>query len=240
MGPLQSGTCYAEGRRETILRPRVRKQVGDGTEREHVLASYRAIREPSNNAAAVVTALRAGMSTRSQAWANEGVMSKTAASRHWIAATAAKIAELRERDLSQTAFFGIMLDGVFVGDDAVVVVALGLTCTGEKMVLDFEVGSSENAVVSTALTARLQRRGFGPLPGSIPSIRAGYPIPARISRRSRARRHPAPPRPCRPRSPARWPRGRADVATRLARSPGARRGAPAVSSRPMSTSGDRR
>ena len=161
----ESGTCYAEGRRETILRPRVRKQVGDGTEREHVLASYRAIREPSNNAAAVVTALRAGMSTRSQAWANEGVMSKTAASRHWIAATAAKIAELRERDLSQTAFFGIMLDGVFVGDDAVVVVALGLTCTGEKMVLDFEVGSSENAVVSTALTARLQRRGFGPLPG---------------------------------------------------------------------------
>ncbi len=161
----ESGTCYAEGRRETILRPRVRKQVGDGTEREHVLASYRAIREPGNNAAAVVTALRAGMSTRSQAWANESVMSKTAASRHWIAATAAKIAELRERDLSQTAFFGIMLDGVFVGDDAVVVVALGLTCTGEKMVLDFEVGSSENAVVSTALTARLQRRGFGPLPG---------------------------------------------------------------------------
>lgn len=161
----ESGTCYAEGRRETILRPRVRKQVGDGTEREHVLASYRAIREPGNNAAAVVTALRAGMSTRSQAWANEGVMSKTAASRHWIAATAAKIAELRERDLSKTAFFGIMLDGVFMGDDAVVVVALGLTCTGEKMVLDFEVGSSENAVVSTALTARLQRRGFGPLPG---------------------------------------------------------------------------
>ncbi len=78
----ESGTCYAEGRRETILRPRVRKQVGDGTEREHVLASYRAIREPGNNAAAVVTALRAGMSTRSQAWANEGVMSKTAASRH--------------------------------------------------------------------------------------------------------------------------------------------------------------
>ncbi|MBI4622678.1 MAG: hypothetical protein HY736_05560 [Verrucomicrobia bacterium] len=107
----ESGTCYAEGRRETILRPRVRKQVGDGTEREHVLASYAVIRQPGNNAAAVVTALRAGMSTRSQAWANEGVMSKTAASRHWIEATAAKIAELRERDLSQTAFFGIMLDG---------------------------------------------------------------------------------------------------------------------------------
>jgi putative transposase len=92
-------------------------------------------------------------------------MSKTAASRHWIDATATKIVELRERDLRQTAFFGLILDGVFVGDGAVVLIALGLTCTGEKMLLDFEVGSSENAVVSTALVARLQRRGFGPSPG---------------------------------------------------------------------------
>ena len=49
----ERGTCYADGRREPILRPRVRKQVGNGTEREHVLASYAAIRRPDNNAAAV-------------------------------------------------------------------------------------------------------------------------------------------------------------------------------------------
>ena len=161
----ESGTCHAGGRREAILRPRVRKQVGDGTEREHVLVSYSMMRRPSNNAAAVVTTLGAGISTRSQAWASEGVMSKTAASRHWIEATAAKIVELRERDLTKTSFFGLMLDGVVVGNGAVVVIALGLTCTGEKMTLDFEVGSSENAVVCTALTARLQRRGFAPAPG---------------------------------------------------------------------------
>jgi hypothetical protein len=35
----ESGACYAGGRREAILRPRVRKQVGDGTKREHRLAS---------------------------------------------------------------------------------------------------------------------------------------------------------------------------------------------------------
>jgi len=161
----ESGACHSEGRREAILRPRVRKQVGNGTEREHVLVSYSMMRRPSNNAASVVTALGAGMSTRSQAWASEGVMSKTAASRHWIEATAARISELRERDLTKTAFFGLMLDGVVVGNGAVVVIALGLTCTGEKMTLDFEVGNSENAVVCTALTARLQRRGFAPAPG---------------------------------------------------------------------------
>ncbi len=88
-------------------------------------------------------------------------MSKTAASRHWIEAKAAKIAELSERDLRQTTFFGLMLDGVALGGDAVVAIALGLTAAGKKIVLDFEVGASENAVVSTALVARLQRRGFG-------------------------------------------------------------------------------
>jgi putative transposase len=161
----EHGNCYAGGSREAIVRPRVRKQVGDGTEREHPLASYAAMREPGNNAAAVVRTLAAGMSTRSQEWASEGVMSKTAASRHWIEATAAKITELRERDLRGTACFGLMLDGVALGRGAVVIVALGLACTGEKVILDFEVGSSENAVVCTALTARLQRRGFGPPAG---------------------------------------------------------------------------
>lgn len=162
----ERGTCHAGGRREAIIRPRVRKLAGDGTEEEHRLASYAAMRTPSNNAAAVVTALQAGMSTRSQEWASEGVMSKSAASRHWIKATAAKITEVRERDLRKMAFFGLMLDGVCLGDGAVVVIALGLRATGEKVLLDFEVGASENAVVCTALVARLQRRGFGPPAGS--------------------------------------------------------------------------
>lgn len=162
----ERGTCHAGGRREAIIRPRVRKLADDGTEAEHRLASYAAMRTPSNNAAAVVTALQAGMSTRSQEWASEGVMSKSAASRHWIKATAAKITEVRERDLRKMAFFGLMLDGVCLGDGAVVVIALGLRATGEKVLLDFEVGASENAVVCTALVARLQRRGFGPPAGS--------------------------------------------------------------------------
>ena len=162
----ERGTCHAGGRCEAILRPRVRKQGGDGTETEHRLASYAAMRRPGNNAAAVVTALGAGMSTRSQEWASEGVMSKSAASRHWIEATAAKITELRERDLRKMVFFGLMLDGVFLGDGAVVVIALGLLRTGEKVLLDFEVGASENAAVCTALVARWQQRGFGPPAGS--------------------------------------------------------------------------
>jgi putative transposase len=161
----EEGVCHAEGRRETIVRPRVRRRGADGGEREHVLASYQAMSEPANNAAGVVTALRAGMSTRSQAWASDGVMSKSAASRHWIAATAAKVAELRERDLRGREFFGLMLDGVALAADAVVLVALGLTRDGHKVVLDFEPGASENTAVAKALVARLQARGFAPMAG---------------------------------------------------------------------------
>ena len=162
----EAGVCHAQGRREAIRRPRVRRRGADGAEREHVLASYEAMRNPANNTAAVVTALRAGMSTRSQAWASDGVVSKSAASRHWIAATAAKVAELRERDLRGTEFFGLMLDGVALGADAVVVVALGLTRDGHKVILDFEPGASENTAVAKALVARLQARGFAPLAGN--------------------------------------------------------------------------
>ena len=59
--------------------------------------------------------MMAGMTTRSQEWTGEEATSKSAACRHWIVATCAKIAELRERDLKATAFFGLMLDGVSLG-----------------------------------------------------------------------------------------------------------------------------
>jgi transposase-like protein len=161
----ERGSCHSEGNRETIIRPRVRRGGADGKETEHALASYQAMRDPANNAAAVVKAMRAGMSTRSQAWARKGVMSKSAASRHLIEATAAKVGELRERDLRGTEFFGLMLDGVALAGDAVVVVALGLAFDGHKVVLDFEPGASENTAVAKALVRRLQSRGFGPRPG---------------------------------------------------------------------------
>ena len=51
--------------------------------------------DPANNAAAVVAAMGGGMSTRSQAWAHAGATSKSAASRYWIRASAAKVVELR-------------------------------------------------------------------------------------------------------------------------------------------------
>ena len=159
------GLYRGEGQCERLQRPRVRRKNADGSESEHRLASYEAMRDSANNAAAVVAALSAGMSTRTHAWASQGAVSKSEASRHWIKATAAKIGELRERDLRGTEFFGLMLDGVVLTRGLVVVVALGLTREGEKVVLDFEPGASENTAVVQALIARLQKRGFAPMAG---------------------------------------------------------------------------
>jgi transposase-like protein len=161
----EAGKCYAEGDAQELKRPRVRIRGEDGREREHVLASYQAMRDPANNAGRVVRELGAGMSTRGLEWANEGATSKSAASVHWIKASAAKIEELRQRELKTGGFVGLMLDGVCVGAEAMVVGALGITRIGEKVVLDFEVGASENGAVANALVARLVARGFGPLAG---------------------------------------------------------------------------
>ena len=158
----EAGVCHSGGRREAILRPRVRRRGG---EREHVLASYPARSEPAHNAAAVVPALRGGMRTRSQTWASDGVMRKSAASRPGLEATAAKISELRPRDLRGTEFFGLRLAGVVLAADAVVVVALGLARAGPKVVLDFAPGARENTAGAKALAARLQARGFAPMAG---------------------------------------------------------------------------
>jgi transposase-like protein len=50
--------------------------------------------------------------------------------------TSAKITELRDRKLEQHEFIGLMLDGVWLGQNAVGVVALGITRAEDKVVLD--------------------------------------------------------------------------------------------------------
>ena len=68
--------------------------------------------------------------------------------------------QLRGRGIGNEDFFCLMLDGVTLGSDMTAIVALGITVDGRKMMLDFEIGSSENQQVCEALLSRLLRRGF--------------------------------------------------------------------------------
>jgi len=55
-----------------------------------------------------------------------------------------------------------MLDGIALGKDLCSVVALGITTDGEKHILDFQIGASENLEVCTDLLERIEARGFIP------------------------------------------------------------------------------
>jgi transposase-like protein len=72
------------------------------------------------------------------------------------------IEQLRERDLGKADYLVLMLDGIALGNDLCAVVALGITIDGEKHILDFQIGSSENLEVCTDLLNRIEERGFTP------------------------------------------------------------------------------
>jgi transposase-like protein len=84
---------------------------------------------------------------------------KSSVSRAFVKATASAIQELSSRKLDQERFLAIFLDGVEYAGETMLV-ALGLTETGEKKVLGLRQGASENATVCTALLEELRERGL--------------------------------------------------------------------------------
>jgi putative transposase len=157
------GRVIHEGRREEVVRPRVRQRQPDGSTREVPLASYRAASCPEELRKSIVTALVAGVSTRDvsnvQPACSPGV-SKSNVSRHWQSVGHTFVDQLRGIDLSEKDWVILMLDGIRLSKDQLAIVAIGITADGHKHVLDFDLGSTENAEVCRALMRRLMKRGF--------------------------------------------------------------------------------
>jgi transposase-like protein len=80
-------------------------------------------------------------------------------SRRFKRASARKLAELQERDLSGYDLVGLFLDGKTFGDDQMVI-ALGVTLSGEKVVLGFVQTATENGAVCAAFLRGLVERGL--------------------------------------------------------------------------------
>jgi putative transposase len=158
------GVCVLEGRTERVERPRVRRKTTDGSE-EIRLESYGAAKDAGAVREAILRALMANVSGRDQKflYPESPLTSKSSVSRLWVKEGVRKVEELRGRELSGERFFGLMLDGIRLSGDLTAVVAIGMTCDGRKIVLDFQVGSSENREVCDDLLDRLVRRGFSPV-----------------------------------------------------------------------------
>ena len=153
------GVFYFAGRKEAVKRPRVRERLFGGREREKVLESYLAARSQKNIVEEVMAMMEEGLSARGSQRVTGRAMSASEVSRQWVSHSAARIEELRGRNLSRNEYFGVMLDGVFL-KETVVLVALGIKEDGSKEVLDFSVGSSESYEVARSLCSRLLERGF--------------------------------------------------------------------------------
>jgi transposase-like protein len=88
--------------------------------------------------------------------------SKSAASRRFVALSAARMAAWMAADLSQLDLVAIQIDGLHVGDDLVLVAALGIDADGKKHPLGLMEGATENAAVAQALIDNLIERGLDP------------------------------------------------------------------------------
>src|SRR5262249_59783271 len=86
--------------------------------------------------------------------------SRRAVSRRFVAATEKQMAEWLGRDLSVIDLVVLMIDGGYVGEDHVLVVALGFDAEGNKHVLGVREGATENAASCTALLTDIRDRGL--------------------------------------------------------------------------------
>jgi transposase-like protein len=156
------GRVLIDGQREEVVRPRVRERQADGSTREVPLATYQSANNPAELHASILSALAAGVSTREikDVRPKSPGAGRSSVSELWKSAGHKFVNELRGKDLSTHDWAILMLDGIRLSKDQLAIVGLGITADGHKHVLDFDLGSTENAEVCRALLRRLIKRGF--------------------------------------------------------------------------------
>ena len=154
------GTVGLAGQRVPIRVPRIRHVVGS----EIPLRSYEAMRGDRAVDDLLLRRVLYGISCRNYEAAAEAIpgaigLSSSTVSRGFIQASAAQLRAFQERDLSEEDVVAVFLDGKTFAD-ATMVIALGITMTGEKRFLGFVETDTENATVLTPFLRSLVERGL--------------------------------------------------------------------------------
>ncbi len=146
-----------------VHKPRVRKRK-DGKTKEVRLRSYEAAQGRDALHDAMLRAFMGGMPSREQKrmFKDASGTSHSEVSKLWQKEGMRCIETLRARDLSEADYVVLMLDGIGLAEDLGAIVALGITAQGEKHILDFQIGASENFEVCKDLLDRIEARGFCP------------------------------------------------------------------------------
>src|SRR6202521_1250958 len=89
-------------------------------------------------------------------------LSKSAASRRFVALSAARMKEWVASDLSGLDLLVIQIDGIHMDEDLILVAAIGVDAKGDKHPLGLIEGATENAAMVQALINNLIERGLDP------------------------------------------------------------------------------
>jgi len=157
----QGGSVFLLDQKVPVNVPRVRDRFR-GT--EVALPLYRRLQSPRGADEGLLLRVLRGISCRSYKAAAEAIpealgMSPSTVSRRFIRVSSRKLAELMERDLSGHDFVALVLDGKAFGKSEMVI-AVGITIDGKKVVLGFVETVTENEVVCTEFLRGLVDRGL--------------------------------------------------------------------------------
>ncbi len=131
----------------------MRQRASDGTSREVELASYTAAKDPQQLQTQIVQAIVSGVSSRAveENHPKSPGVKGSSVSRLWQEAGKKFVEQLRSKDIGETIWCGLMLDGIRLSKEQTAVVALGIDGDGDKQVLDFVLGSSESLEIAREL-----------------------------------------------------------------------------------------
>ena len=157
----QQGSVYLADQKVSVRVPRVRDTFHD---EEVPLATYAGLQDARRANETALRKVLKGLSCRDYASCVDPIaetfgLSASSLSRRFKRASGKKLQELSERDLSHYDIVGLFLDGKTFGDDEIVI-ALGVTLKGEKVVLGFVQTATENELVCTQFLRSLVERGL--------------------------------------------------------------------------------
>jgi transposase-like protein len=157
----QRGSIFLADQKVPVPVQRVRDQRRG---HEIPIRSHERLQVPRAADAGLFRKVLAGLSCRDYGASAEAVpeafgLSASSVSRRFIRASAKQLQALQERRLDEYDFVALLLDGkTFAADE--MVVALGVTVTGEKVVLGFVQTATENEKVCSTFLRELIERGL--------------------------------------------------------------------------------
>jgi transposase-like protein len=157
----QGGSVYLADQKLALPVPRVRDLARNT---EVPLQTYQQLREPRQGDLGLFRKVLLGLSCRDYAACAEAVpaafgLSSSTVSRRFLRASARKLRAFLERRLDHYDIVALLLDGKTFAEDAMVI-ALGVTLTGEKILLGFVQTATENEQVCAAFLRDLVERGL--------------------------------------------------------------------------------